>query len=66
MVKRKTEGHPIDKLEKIPMLIMTNVAQIIVGNNNKLLGEEIKPKFGLWLDNVKHLYTEQKLWHKEE
>jgi hypothetical protein len=66
MVKRKAEGAPIDQLEKIPMLIMTNAAQIIVDKNNKLLGEDIKPKFGLWLDNVKHIYKEQKLWHKEE
>jgi hypothetical protein len=65
MVQRKAEGTPNDKVESVPMLIMTGVTQIVVDNKNKILGEDRKQKMGLWLEDVKKLYKEQKLWHKE-
>jgi len=66
MVSRKTPGDPLGRSESVPMLILTNVTQMIVDNNHKILGEDRKQNLGLWLEDVKKLYKEQELWHKEE
>jgi len=49
-VSRQTYGNTPQKSEEVPMLIMTNVVEMIVDKNGKILGVEIKKKFGLWLD----------------
>jgi hypothetical protein len=37
----------------------------MVKKDNKIMGEDIIPKLGIWLDDVKKLYTEQQLWLRE-
>jgi hypothetical protein len=65
MVSRKAVGVSYASVESVPMLIMTNVAQIIVDDKDKILGEDRIPKLGLWLEDVMKIYKEQELWHKE-
>ena len=61
---RKAPGDALGRSEKVPMLIMKNVTQMVVDNNNKILGEDRYKRLGLWLEDVKKLYKEQELWHK--
>lgn len=66
MVRRKAVGDPLERSERVPMLMMANVTQMIVDNDGKILGEDRIASFGLWLDDVKRLYKEQELWNKEK
>ena len=65
MVARDTSSGISGGSETVPMLIMTNAVKMVVDNNNKILGEDIIGKFGLWLEDVKNLYMKQKLWLKD-
>lgn len=52
MVDKKLLGDPNRRVEKTPMLILTNAVEMTVNNNNKIIGVDKHPKFGLWLDTV--------------
>jgi hypothetical protein len=52
MAERKILGNPYVGIEKTPMLILTNAVEMTVNDNNKIIGVDKHPKFGLWLDAV--------------
>jgi hypothetical protein len=64
--RRKAPGDPHENIETVPMLLMKNVTQMIVNNDGKILGEDRMANLALWLDDVKRLYKEQELWHKDK
>jgi hypothetical protein len=65
MIKREKYSTYEKESEDVPMLILENAVKMLVKNNNRILGEDKIQKFGIWLDNVKELYTKQQLWLKE-
>lgn len=65
MVNREKYGVYEKESEKVPMLILRSAVKLMVKKDNKIMGEDIIPKLGIWLDNVKKLYTVQQLWLRE-
>ena len=65
MTKREKYSTYEKESEDVPMLILENAVKMLVKNNNRILGEDKIQKFGIWLDNVKELYTKQQLWLRE-
>jgi hypothetical protein len=51
--------------EEVPMLILEKAVKMMVKKDHKIMGEDRIPKLGIWLDDVKKLYTVQQLWLKE-
>jgi hypothetical protein len=53
MVERRVPGT--DKIEKAPMLILTNAIETLLDKNGKIIGvdEKPKPKYGIWLELIK-------------
>ena len=56
MVNRATSGFSLEKLETAPMLILTDVVEMLVDKNGKILGLERIKKFGLWLDALGRIF----------
>jgi hypothetical protein len=52
MVKRKILGSSLGKSENAPMLILTNVIEMMVDDKGKIKGVDKHPQLGLWLDAV--------------
>jgi hypothetical protein len=65
IVNREKYGVYEKESEKVPMLILLNAVKLIVKKDNKIMGEDTIPKLGIWLDDVKKLYTVQQLWLRE-
>lgn len=64
MVDKKILGDQYKRVEKTPMLILTNAVEMTVNNNNKVIGVDKHPKFGLWLDTVnKAIMREERTSH---
>ena len=40
------------------MLILTNAVEMTADNNRKIIGEDVHPNFGLWLDAVNKAIAE--------
>lgn len=67
MVDKKILGDPYRRIEKTPMLILTNAVEMTVNNNNKIIGVGKHPKFGLWLDTVnKAIMREERTSHSPD
>ena len=56
MVNRATSGFSLEKIETAPMLILTDVVEMLVDKNGKILGIERIKKFGLWLDALGRIF----------
>lgn len=56
MVNRATSGFSLEKIETAPMLILTDVVEMVVDKNDKILGLERIKKFGLWLDALGRIF----------
>lgn len=52
LVKRRILGSPLGKSENVPMLILTNVIEMMVDDKGKIKGVDKRPQLGLWLDAV--------------
>lgn len=60
MVNRENSGFNAEKLETAPMLIFTDVVEMLVDKNGKILGLERIKKFGLWLDALGRIFKKKK------
>jgi hypothetical protein len=50
LVKRRILGSSLGKSENAPMLILTNVIEMMVDDKGKIKGVDKRPQLGLWLD----------------
>jgi hypothetical protein len=57
-VPRKSYSIGIQNVEEADMLILTDVVEMIVDDNGKILGEEKRPNLGIWLDAVNEAIAE--------
>jgi hypothetical protein len=56
--QRKRLTNAYNEIEEADMLILTNVVEMTVDNNGKILGEDKRPNLGLWLDHANRLIAQ--------